>query len=462
MPTHDLLVIGAGPGGYTAALRAAQLGLDVACVEKDTTLGGTCLNVGCIPSKALLESSELYEEAAKGGLAKHGFRIEGVKLDLAKMLARKDKVVKSLTTGIAGLFKKNKIARYQGHARLAGQGKVVIQAADAEQEVEAKHILIATGSSAATIPGVEIDGDRVGSSTEAIAYEEVPKRLVVIGAGYIGLELGSVWRRLGSEVLVLEYLDRILPGMDLEVAKAAQKLFEKQGLEFRLGAKVTGVKALKTKAKVEVEGQDPIDCDRVLVAVGRKPNTVGLGLEAVGIELDRRGCIPVNDHFETGVEGLYAIGDVIRGPMLAHKAEEEGVACVERIATGYGHVNYDAIPGVCYTHPEIASVGKTEEQLKEEGVPYRKGKFPFMANGRAKALNQTDGFVKMLAHEQTDRILGIHIIGPRAGDLIAEAAAAIEFGATSEDVARTSHAHPTLAEVVKEAALGVDGRSLNI
>ncbi|MEZ5391953.1 MAG: dihydrolipoyl dehydrogenase [Bryobacterales bacterium] len=462
MPTHDLLVIGAGPGGYTAALRAAQLGLDTACVEKDPTLGGTCLNVGCIPSKALLESSELFEEAAKGGLEAHGFEVQNVKLDLGKMLARKDKVVKALTTGIAGLFKKGKITRYEGQGRLAGEGKVVVKGAEGEQTIHATHILIATGSSVATIPGVEIDGDRVGSSTDAIAYPEVPNRLVVIGAGYIGLELGSVWRRLGSEVIVLEYLDRILPGMDLELAKAAQKLFEKQGLKFHLGAKVTGVKALKTKAKVEIEGQDTIDCDRVLVAVGRKPNTEGLGLDAVGIETDKRGCIPVNDHFETSVPGLYAIGDVIRGPMLAHKAEEEGVACVERIATGYGHVNYDAIPGVCYTHPEIASVGKTEEQLQADGTPYRKGKFPFMANGRAKALNQVDGFVKILAHKETDRILGVHIIGPRAGDLIAEAVAAIEFGATSEDLARTSHAHPTLAEVVKEAALGVDNRSLNI
>jgi dihydrolipoamide dehydrogenase len=462
MATHDLLVIGSGPGGYTAALRAAQLGLDTACVEKDASLGGTCLNVGCIPSKALLESSELYEEAMKGGLEAHGFEVQGVKLDLAKMLARKDKVVKSLTTGIAGLFKKNKVTRYQGHARIAGEGKVVIQGPEGEEDVHAAHILIATGSSVATIPGVEIDGDRVGSSTDGIAWPEVPNRLVVIGAGYIGLELGSVWRRLGSEVIVLEYLDRILPGMDAELAKAAQKLFEKQGLKFHLGAKVTGVKALKTKAKVEIEGQETIDCDRVLVAVGRKPNTEGLGLDAVGIETDRRGTIPVNDHFETKVPGIYAIGDVIRGPMLAHKAEEEGVACVEQIATGYGHVNYDAIPGVCYTHPEIASVGKTEEQLEEAGVAYRKGKFPFMANGRAKALNQTDGFVKILADAETDRILGVHIIGPRAGDLIAEAVAAIEFGATSEDLARTSHAHPTLAEVMKEAALGVDNRTLNI
>ena len=461
MPTHDLLVIGAGPGGYTAALRAAQLGLDTACVEKDATLGGVCLNVGCIPSKALLESSELYEEAAKGGLEAHGFEVQGVKLHLAKMLARKDKVVKSLTTGVAGLFKKNKVTRYHGLARLAGEGKVLIKGPEGEDEIHAAHILIATGSSVATIPGVEIDGDRVGSSTDAIAWPEVPNRLVVIGAGYIGLELGSVWRRLGSEVIVLEYLDRILPGMDGELAKTAQKIFEKQGLKFHLGAKVTGVKPLKTKAKVEIEGQETIDCDRVLVAVGRKPNTEGLGLDAVGIETDR-GRIPVNDHFETKVPGLYAIGDVIRGPMLAHKAEEEGVACVERIATGYGHVNYDAIPGVCYTHPEIASVGKTEEQLAEAGVAYRKGKFPFMANGRAKALNQVDGFVKILADAKTDRILGVHIIGPRAGDLIAEAVTAIELGASSEDLARTSHAHPTLAEVMKEAALGVDGRSLNI
>ena len=462
MSTHDLLVIGAGPGGYTAALRAAQLGLDTACVEKDAALGGTCLNVGCIPSKALLESSELYEEAVRGGLEAHGIQIHNARLDLAKMLARKDKVVKSLTTGIAGLFKKNKITRYQGHARIAGEGKVVIAAADGDQTIHAAHIIIATGSSVATIPGVEIDGDRVGSSTDAIAYPEVPNRLVVIGAGYIGLELGSVWRRLGSEVIVLEYLDRILPGMDLELATTAQKLFEKQGLKFHLRSKVTGVKALEKQAKIEVEGAEAIDCDRVLVAVGRKPNSEGLGLDAVGIELDKGGRVPVNDHFETTVEGIYAIGDVIRGPMLAHKAEEEGVACVERISTGYGHVNYDAIPAVCYTHPEIASVGKTEEQLQEEGAPYRKGKFPFMANGRAKALNQTDGFVKILAHQETDRILGVHIIGPRAGDLIAEAVAAIEFGATSEDLARTCHAHPTLAEVMKEAALGVDGRSLNI
>ncbi len=463
MPSHDLIVIGAGPGGYVAAIRAAQLGLDVACIEKVKELGGTCLRIGCIPSKALLESSELFSEAAGAGLAQHGVVAKEVALDLAKMLARKDKVVKGLTQGIAGIFKRNKITRYEGAARLAGGKKVVVATADGDVELEGKHVIIATGSEVATLPGIELDGDRIGSSTEALSYPAVPKHLVVIGAGYIGLELGSVWKRLGAKVTVLEYLPRILPGMDAEVAKEAQKILAKQGLEFQLGAKVTAAKLKgKTKCVVEVEGSDPIECDRVLVAVGRKPNTEGLGLETVGIELEKRGQIPVNDHFETSAEGIYAIGDVIRGPMLAHKAEEEGVACVEHIVTGYGHVNYDAIPGVAYTHPEIASVGKTEEQLKEDGVAYRKGKFPFIANGRAKALEQTAGFVKILADEKTDRILGVHIIGARAGDLIAEAVVAIEFGATSEDIARSSHAHPTLAEIVKEAAFAVDGRAIHI
>lgn len=462
MPTHDLVVIGAGPGGYVAAIRAAQLGLDTACIEEVKALGGTCLRVGCIPSKALLESSELYSEALHGGLADHGMVVGDVKLDLEKMLKRKDKVVKGLTQGVAGLFKKNKITRYEGHGKLAGPGKISVETKDGPVEIEAKKIIIATGSKIATLPGIEWDGDRIGGSTEALSYPEVPEKLVVIGAGYIGLELGSVWSRLGSQVTVLEYLDRILPGMDNEVAKEAQKILKKQGLEFQLGAKVTGAKVEGDKCVVTVEGSDPIDCDRVLVAVGRKPNTDDLGLETVGLELDARGRVPVDEHFQTPVEGVYAIGDVIRGPMLAHKAEEEGVACVEGMVTGYGHVNYDAIPGVAYTHPEIASVGKTEEQLKEAGIPYRKGKFPFMANGRAKALNQTQGFVKILAHEETDRVLGVHIIGPRAGDLIAEAAVAIEYGASSEDIARASHAHPTLAEVVKEAAFAVDGRAIHI
>jgi dihydrolipoamide dehydrogenase len=421
------------------------------------------LRVGCIPSKALLESSELFAEASGKGLAEHGMVIESVKLDLAKMLARKDSVVKSLTQGIAGLFKKNKITRYEGTANFKGPGRVSVETKDGPQEIAAKNIIIATGSKVAALPGVELDGDRIGTSTEALDYPEVPEHLVVIGAGYIGLELGSVWKRLGSKVTVVEYLDRILPGMDAEVAKTAHKILEKQGLEFRLGAKV---KSAKLKGKkhcvVEIDGQDAIECDRVLLAVGRKPNTDDLGLDAADITLDERGRVPVGDHFETPVPGIYAIGDVIRGPMLAHKAEEEGVACVEYIVTGYGHVNYDAIPGVAYTHPEIASVGKTEEQLKEAGVEYRKGKFPFLANGRAKALNQTEGFVKILADKATDRVLGVHIVGPRAGDLIAEAAVAIEFGASSEDIARSSHAHPTLAEVVKEAAFAVDDRAIHI
>ncbi len=463
MTEFDLIVIGAGPGGYVAAIRGAQLGLKVACIEKEPALGGTCLRVGCIPSKALLESSELFAEASGKGLAEHGMVVESVKLDLAKMLARKDSVVKSLTQGIAGLFKKNKITRYEGTARLKASGEVSVETKDGPQELLAKNVIIATGSKAASLPGVDLDGDRIGTSTEALDYPEVPEHLVVIGAGYIGLELGSVWKRLGSKVTVVEYLDRILPGMDSEVAKTAQKILEKQGLEFRLGSKVKSAKLKgKKKCLVEIDGQETIECDRVLLAVGRKPNTDGLGLEEAGITLDERGRVPVGDHFETSLPGVFAIGDVIRGAMLAHKAEEEGVACVEYIVTGYGHVNYDAIPGVAYTHPEIASVGKTEEQLKEAGVEYRKGKFPFLANGRAKALNQTDGFVKILADKATDRVLGVHIVGPRAGDLIAEAAVSIEFGASSEDIARSSHAHPTLAEVVKEAAFAVDDRAIHI
>ncbi|MCP4645705.1 MAG: dihydrolipoyl dehydrogenase [bacterium] len=459
MKQHDLVVIGAGPGGYVAAIRAAQLGLDVACVEREPALGGTCLRVGCIPSKALLESSERYAET-KEGLAAHGIKTTGVKLDLAAMLQRKDEVVTGLTKGIAGLFKKNKVTRYTGHARLDGPGKVVVDGGNPE-ELGAKHVLVATGSTTASLKGVEIDGDRVGTSAEALAYPKVPKHLVVIGAGYIGLELGSVWRRLGAEVTVLEYLDRILPGMDSDLAAEALKIFKKQTLTFELGCRVTGARKKGAGCVVEIEGKDPITCDRVLCAVGRVPNTDGLGLDTVGITLDDRGRIPVDDAFAASAPGIYAIGDVIRGPMLAHKAEEEGVACVERIVTGYGHVNYDAIPGVAYTHPEIASVGKTEDALKEAGVDYRKGVFAFMANGRARALGDTQGRVKVLADAKTDRVLGVHIIGPRAGDLIAEAAVAIEFGASSEDLARACHAHPTLAEALKEAALGVDGRMIH-
>ncbi len=458
---HDLVIIGAGPGGYVAAIRAAQLGFDVACIESESELGGTCVRVGCIPSKALLEASELFYQA-KNQLGDFGVNVKGVELDLERMLKKKTDVVKANTQGVAFLFKKNKVTRYQGHGRITGKGKVTVESSDGSTELSAKHILIATGSKVAPLKGVELDGDRIGTSTEALSYPEVPGHLVVIGAGYIGLEMGSVWSRLGSKVTVLEYLDRILPGMDSEIAKDAQRLFKKQGMVFSLGARVTGAKVEGDKVKVTVDGSDPISCDRVLLSVGRIPNTDGLGLDSVGIELDKRGRIPVGEHFNTRIDGIYAIGDVIEGPMLAHKAMEEGVACVEYIATGYGHVNYDAIPGVVYTDPEIASVGATEEQLKEAGTPYKKGMFPFSANGRARALGHTDGRVKILAHKETDRILGVHIIGPRAGDLIAELVAAIEFGASSEDIARTCHAHPTLSEAVHEAALAVDGRALHI
>jgi dihydrolipoamide dehydrogenase len=429
-------------------------------VEKEKALGGTCLRIGCIPSKALLESSEIYERTS-AGFDQHGVLASGVRLDLAQMLRRKDRVVASLTQGVASLVKKNKITRYTGTARFASASSLAIDTHNSTQEIKGKHIVIATGSKSASLPGIELDGDRVGTSTEALSYDEVPARLAVIGAGYIGLEMGSVWRRLGSEVVVFEYLDRILPGMDLEVAKAAQKILAKQGLQFRLGAKVTGARADGDACTVESAGLDPFACDRVLVAVGRAANTDGIGLEAVGVRLDSRGRIEVGEGFQTSVDGIFAIGDVIRGPMLAHKAEEEGIACVERIVTGYGHVNYNAIPGVVYTHPEIASVGKTEEQLKDAGIGFRKGVFPFMANGRAKAIANTNGFVKVLADERTDRVLGVHVIGPHAGDLIAEAAVAIEFGASSEDIARASHAHPTLAEALKEAALAVDQRAIH-
>ncbi len=462
--THDLLVIGAGPGGYEAAIRAAQLGLNVACVEEERALGGTCLRIGCIPSKALLEASEHFHQA-KSELSKFGVDVAGVELNLPAMLANKDSIVKSLTGGVAHLFRKNKITRYEGHARILGPGVVAIEgpagAGQPAQQIRASRVLIATGSKSAPLQGVEVDGDRVGTSTEALAYPEVPQHLVVIGAGVIGLELGSVWMRLGAKLTILEYLDRILPGMDTEIATEAKKIFTRQGMEFCLGSRVTGARAEGDGCIVEVEGTEPIRCDRVLLCVGRLPNTEGLGLESIGVATDRRGRIQVNEHFETAAPGFYAIGDVTPGPMLAHKASEEGIACVERIATGYGHVNYNTIPGIVYTDPEIASVGKTEDELREAGVEYRKGVFPFAANGRARALGQTEGRVKMLADAQTDRVLGVHIIGPRAGDLIAEAAVAMEFGASSEDIARACHAHPTLAEAVKEAALAVDDRAIN-
>ena len=460
MNQHDLVVIGAGPGGYVAAIRGAQLGLNVACIDAEAALGGTCLRVGCIPSKALLEASERYHEAGHA-LAELGVKVGSVELDLQRMLKRKDGIVSGLTQGVAGLFKKNKVTRYHGRGKIVGPGRVAVAGPDA-CELEAKHVIIATGSKVAPLRGVELDGDRIGTSTEALSYPEVPKHLVVIGAGYIGLELGSVWQRLGAKVTVLEYLERILPGMDAEIAREAERIFEKQGMELKLGARVTSATRSGDEVIVGIEGQDSLRCDRVLLAVGRVPNTDELGLGSVGIELDPRGRVPIDDAFRTYVPGFYAIGDVVRGPMLAHKAEEEGVACVEGIVTGVGHVNYDAIPGVVYTHPEIASVGKTEEELTAQNVPFKKGSFPFMANGRARALGSTEGRVKILAHAKTDRILGVHVIGPRAGDLIAEAAVAIEFSASAEDIARSSHAHPTLAEAMKEAALAVDRRAIHI
>jgi dihydrolipoamide dehydrogenase len=458
---HDLLVIGAGPGGYVAAIRAAQLGLNTACIDAAASLGGTCLRVGCIPSKALLEASERYHQAGHA-LADFGVKVSGVELDLPRMLERKEGIVRGLTQGVAGLFRKNKVTRYHGHGRIVGPGRVVVSGGADNVEIDAKHVIIATGSKVAPLRGVELDGEHIGSSTEALSYDRVPQHLVVIGAGYIGLELGSVWRRLGARVTVLEYLERILPGMDAEIAREAERTFEKQGIEFKLGARVTSATRSGDQLTVGVAGQDSVTCDRVLVAIGRVPNTDDLGLGSVGIELDPRGRIPIDDHFRSYVPGFYAIGDVVRGPMLAHKAEEEGVACVEQIVTGFGHVNYDAIPGIVYTEPEIATVGKTEEELNAQNVPYKKGVFPFAANGRARALGTTEGRVKILAHAHTDRVLGVHIIGPRAGDLIAEAAVAIEFSASAEDIARSFHAHPTLAEAMKEAALAVDRRAIHI
>lgn len=460
MKEHDLVVIGAGPGGYVAAIRAAQLGLNVACVEREKALGGTCLRVGCIPSKALLESSGHYA-AARAVLAEHGVQVGEVGLDLKAMLKRKDRIVSTLTKGIDALFKKNKITRYVGNGRLAGDGRVVVEGGEAAEELHAKHILIATGSKSAPLAGVEVDGEHIVTSTEALAFTDVPRRLVVIGAGNIGLELGQVWQRLGSQVTLLEYLDRILPGTDAEIASEAHKLFQKQGLAFRLGSRVTAARVVDGECVVECADAEPVHCDRVLLAVGRAPNTDGLGLDAVGLKLDERGRVPVDDHFATGVPGIYAIGDVIRGPMLAHKAEEEGVACVEWIVTDYGHVNYDAVPGICYTHPEVAGVGRTEEQLREAGVEYRSGVFQFRGNGRARAVGEVDGRVKVLADAKTDRLLGVHILGPHAGDLIAEATVAMEFGASAEDLARCCHGHPTLAEALKEAALAVSGRAIH-
>jgi dihydrolipoamide dehydrogenase len=429
--------------------------MDVACVEKEARLGGTCLRVGCIPSKALLESSEKYAEA-RHGLAVHGVGVSDVGLDLEAMMARKEGIVTQLTDGIAGLFKQHGVTRYEGTARLDGPGKVVV----GDQVLEAKNVLIATGSTAASLPGVELDGDIVGDSTTALAWPEVPEKLVVIGAGYIGLELGSVWARLGAEVTVVEYLKRILPGTDGEMARVALQLFKKQGLKFELGAAVEGVTVEDGQAVVSIKDHEPVKADRVLVAVGRKPVTEGLGLETAGVELDERGFIRI-DEGNRAAEGIFAVGDVAGGAMLAHKATDEAVAVVERLAGKAGHFDASLVPGVCYTDPEIAGVGRTEEQLKEDGVPYRKGVYGFRANGRALALERPDGRVKVLAHQETDRVLGVHIIGPRAGDLIAEATAAMAFGASAEDIGAVCHAHPTLSEVLHEAALGAFDRPLH-
>jgi dihydrolipoamide dehydrogenase len=464
---YDVIVIGSGPGGYVAAIRAAQLGLKTACVEKRETLGGTCLNIGCIPSKALLHSSELYAEAMKGMNA-HGVKLGSVELDLDAMLDQKSKVVKELTQGIEFLFRKNKVTSIAGHGRIIGPGAVQVDANDgSRRDLTAKNIIIATGSEVVPLPGIENDEKTILSSTGALDLDSVAGHLVVVGAGYIGLELGTVWRRLGAKVTVVEFLDRITPGMDSEVAKQFQRLLSRQGLGFMLGTKVTNVDSSSDRLVVTTEpaeGGDPetMKADVVLVAIGRRPYTDSLGLESVELKTDNHGRIEVDANLATSVEGVYAIGDVIAGPMLAHKAEDEGVFLAERLAGQRPHINHDAIPAVVYTSPEVASVGRTEDDLKQANISYNVGKFPFSANSRARATGTTDGFVKVLADSETDRLLGVHIIGEDAGTMIAEAALAIEFGASSEDLARTCHAHPTLEEAVKEAALAAHGLPLHI
>jgi dihydrolipoamide dehydrogenase len=461
--TFDVIVIGSGPGGYVCAIRAAQLGLKVACVEKRTTLGGTCLNVGCIPSKALLQSSEEFQKVTHA-MKDHGIVIGGdVKLDLARMMARKGEVVAANTKGVEFLFKKNKVTWLKGTGRLLGDGQVDVSGT----AYAAKHIVIATGSESMPLRGVEVDEKKIVTSTGGLELERVPDHLVVIGGGVIGLELGSVWRRLGAQVTVIEFLDRIVPTMDAEIAKAFERVLTKQGLKFRLSSKVTGARVGNDGVTLTVEpakgGEaEEVQADIVLLSIGRYAYTDGLGVKEAGVAVDERGRVKTDVHFATNVPGVWAIGDVITGPMLAHKAEDEGVAVAELIAGQAGHVNYEAIPSVIYTWPEVASVGRTEEELKAAGVEYRAGKFPFTANGRARAMGDTDGFVKILADKATDRVLGAHILGPDAGTLIAEMTTAIEFGASAEDVARICHAHPTLSEAVKEAALAVEGRALHI
>ncbi len=462
----DLIVIGAGPGGYVAAIRAAQLGLKVACLEKRNALGGTCLNIGCIPSKALLDSSELYY-LAKNRFAKHGIKASGIDLDLPAMLARKDEVVKGLTDGVRFLFRKNKIEGITGTGTLTSPTTVRVAKEDGTTvDLEAGHILLATGSEPVNLPFLPHDGKLVVDSTDALAFDRVPKHLAVVGAGFIGLELGSVWRRLGAKVSVIEFLPRIVPMMDNELGDLLQKSLAKLGLEFHLETKVTGATRKGDGLQLNAEKKDGakvgFECDRVLVAVGRRPYTANLGLDAVGVKYDpKTGKVATDHHFRTNIPTISAIGDLIDGPMLAHKAEDEGIACAEILAGKPGHVNYDTIPSVIYTHPEVASVGITEEQAKAKGLKYRVGKFPFIANGRAKAMDEPEGLVKILADETNDRVLGVHIIGARASDMIAEAVAVMEFAGSAEDIARTCHAHPTLSEAVKEAALAVDRRAIH-
>jgi dihydrolipoamide dehydrogenase len=464
--TFDAIVIGGGPGGYNAAIRLGQLGLAAACIDKRGSFGGTCLNVGCIPSKALLHASERLHEA-ENDFARLGIKAK-VSLDLPQMMAQKTKVVGELTKGVEFLFRKNKVEGIVGEGRITAPGKVSVKLADGKtRELSAKHIIIATGSDVAQLPGVTIDEKQIVSSTGAIALASVPKRLLVVGAGVIGLELGSVWRRLGSEVTVVEFLDRVTPGVDLEVSKAFQRVLTKQGLGFQLSTKVTGVEKTGAGLKVTVEPaaggeKSVIETDVMLVAIGRVPYTAGLGLAEVGVATDKRGRVVTDNHYRTNVAGIYAVGDCREGVMLAHKAEDEGVACAELIAGKAGHVNYDAIPSVIYTFPEVATVGKSEEELKAAGVQYKVGKFPFTANARAKTIMATDGFVKILADAKTDRVLGCAIIGPEAGNLIAEVVLALEFGASSEDIARTCHSHPTLTEAVRQAAMGVEGWTMQM
>ncbi len=456
---HELVVLGGGPAGYVAAIRAAQLGMDVACIDENARFGGTCLRVGCIPSKALLESSHLYEEA-NHRFQDHGIKVAGVELDLDSLMARKDKIVDTLTGGIDLLFKKRGVTPYRGRGRFLDAHTLQVDD-DQSTTIEADRVLICTGSRPARLRGVEEDDDRIGNSTTALAFPEVPGRLVVIGGGYIGMELGSVWNRLGSEVIVLEAFDRILPGIDSEIGALAHRSFKKQGIEIRTETFVESAQRDGDKCNVKVKGADPIVCDRVLLATGRTPVTDDLGLESINLGTDKRGFLAVNEDFETSVEGVYACGDCIGGAMLAHKAMEEGIVCIERMAGIKSHINYDVIPAIVYTHPEIATVGASEDQLRESGTEYKKGICPYGANGRARTLGEVEGRVKILADATTDRVLGVHIIGARAGDMIAEAAAAMEFGASSEDIARTCHAHPTLSETVHEAALDVEKRAIH-